>query len=110
MLSLLTTAALAFVATTHHPVLHRPNCQHHHATPSSMGLFDGFKDAFENNPKLVQKKAAEVNAGKSKKVPDYVKKNLAKQAEYEKMRKSNAPSEQQSERSLDDLFKGWKWK
>lgn len=71
-----------------------------------MGLFDGFKEAFENKVP-----AADTNAaGKSKKVDGYVKKKMEKTGAYEKERKSNAPSEQQGNRNLDDLFKGWTWK
>ena len=72
MLSLL-TSGLAFVATTTHQIAPTPH--HHHVravSAPSMGLFDGFKEAFENKVP-----AADTNAaGKSKKVDGYVKKKM----------------------------------
>eukprot|EP00322_Chrysochromulina_rotalis_P031768 CAMPEP_0115868140 /NCGR_PEP_ID=MMETSP0287-20121206/21135_1 /TAXON_ID=412157 /ORGANISM="Chrysochromulina rotalis, Strain UIO044" /LENGTH=97 /DNA_ID=CAMNT_0003322777 /DNA_START=54 /DNA_END=347 /DNA_ORIENTATION=+ len=75
------------------------------AEPHMMGFFDGLKGAFDNDPRL--EKDRNVNAGKSKQVPEYVKR---KQAE----RKSGTPQQQNDEgktgdRTIEELFSGWKW-
>ena len=76
-----------------------------------MGLFDNLKGAFDNDPRLESQKPA---AGKSSKVPEYVKKKeQERMAREQKMQQNQARSSADDggngDRTLGDLFQGWKW-
>ena len=75
-------------------------------TPS-MGLFDGLKDAFENEPKIA-KKADRTAAGKNKEVPAYVKKKEAERARIE--RENQARVDAKKGDKGDGLPFGFTWK
>ena len=77
-----------------------------------MGLFDGFKDAFSNDPRL--EKDRNVNAGKSKNTPGYVKKKEQERKGSSAWQQQNKQvqdkkGEGQGDRTLGELFEGWKW-
>lgn len=89
----------------------------------SMGLFDGLKDAFdkmegpsidisndalkgafENDPRLA--KDRNVNAGKTKNAKGYVKQKEARRQRYEAQNKKDTG---EGDRTVGELFSGWKW-
>ena len=108
---LLAHAVVALVAS---PRLTTP-MPTHAALPSrvsvapTMGLFDGFKNAFDNDERLMDERAREVNAGKSRKVPDYVKKKEQERARYEASRAGTNKEEDTGGSRMDELLSKWKW-
>ena len=80
----------------------------------TMGLFDGLKGAFDNDPRL--EKDRQVNAGVNKNAPGYVKQKQTereKQGTWQQQNKANQKSARdeagQGDRKIEDLFKDWKW-
>lgn len=74
----------------------------------SMGFFDDLKKGFENDERLMAKDKADVNAGKNKNAPAYVKKKEQERKRMEAQRGESAKGDTSGSR-LDELFSGWKW-
>ena len=77
-----------------------------------MGLFDGFKDAFENDPKLAQKRLAD-NKKKGQSAA-YIQKKEAARRQYEATSPGKAGGKKEGNvktgnEVLDQIFKGWTW-
>ena len=83
------------------------------AVAPRMGFFDDLKKGFENEPKLA--KARDVNAGKSKSTPGYVKKKQQERSKESKQVPGRAEKQgdlgvQTGNERLDELLSGWTWK
>ena len=105
MVALLFTACAGFMAPQH-PASRNVilSCT---ASPS-MGFFDDLKKGFENDQRL--EKDRDVNAGKNKKAPGYVKKKVQARERYEsESTKAQKADQSQGDRKIEDLFSGWKW-
>ena len=74
-----------------------------------MNFFDNLKAGFENDERLVGKKAADRTAtGKSQNVPSYVKKKENERAAYESSVRKQKDDDDGGDR-MKALLSKWKW-
>ena len=102
------TLAIALIAFSPPTTRLAPAIQPRAYAPN-MGFLDGFKQAFDNEPKLANARQQE-----NKQTSSYVREKMKKREAYEKsVKKAEAKQGgevQTGNAVLDELFSGWTWK